>query len=791
MASIFVSPGVYTKEQDFTIFASRVGITRLGLVGTTAKGPAFEPIKITSTDEFLLRFGSMSEENPLTYVANSFLSQSNELSVTRVLGNNGFTNSPAWLIVASGSGSKSGSTLAVLRSKRNQISNQFEFTTESQVKIGAITTTLGTFILSASTGPLTGVTNSGYTVSLDETRADYIVNVLGQNPLVETDASNLYVERIYPHFIREAASRGEIVNISTQLVFANDSAHTDFGDDYKHSTTPWIVSRVIGGEVKNLFKVHTISDGDSSAREIKISIENIDVNNYTFDVVVRPFEDTDATASQSALERFSNVSLNENVSNFIGKLIGTSDESYPRKSSFISIEMAESYPINTVPAGFKGYTLRNSSLSAETSANIYYKTTYLSGDTVFKTYLGVSELGYTSFTQNQVSVRNSIKSLERDLFAYDGAVTTATTTVKGFHMENTADSAYFISGDKNSLTAYTNDAGTVLDRKKLKFTVAPFGGFDGWDKYRVYASPYERFEDYLTDNVEVFKDAVDTFANPEEVDINVFATPGIDFSNNETLVKYALDMIEGRNDSLYVIDAPRISTATVKGTADEIVSNLESTGIDSNYAATYWPWVQVEDPNTGKYSYQSPTFMVVQSLAFTDNSTAPWFAPAGINRGTASSFVKRADVKLSQSDRDVLYQGRINPIADFIQQGVVIFGQKTLQTQQSALDRINVRRLVLQVRRLVAAASLTLLFEQNDQTLRDQFLSKVEPLLLDIQNKRGITAFKVVMDESNNTPDVIDRNTLVGKIQLKPTRTAEFIDLTFQLVPTGASFNDF
>jgi len=242
---------------------------------------------------------------------------------------------------------------------------------------------------------------------------------------------------------------------------------------------------------------------------------------------------------------------------------------------------------------------------------------------------------------------------------------------------------------------------------------------------------------------------------------------------------------------LYVIDAPRLTVGETKGTAQAAVEALDSTGIDSNYAATYWPWVQLNDQNTGKYTFQSPTFMVVRALAFTDNTTAPWFAAAGINRGTAPDSVVKADVRLNNADRDTLYDGRVNPIATFVQQGVVIWGQKTLQSRQSALDRINIRRLLLQVRRLISAASITLLFEQNDQTLRDQFLAKVEPILLQIQNQRGLAAFKVVMDASNNTPDTIDRNQLIGKIQLKPTRTAEFISLDFQVLPTGARFEDF
>lgn len=792
MATIFVSPGVYTKEQDFSVFASRIGITRLGLVGKTAKGPAFEPIKISSSDEYALRFGGTDPELPASYVANSFLGQSNELTVTRILGSTGFVNSPAWLIVANGTGSESGATLAILRSKRNQIDNTFYFDQESDIKIGGVVSALGEFTLSGTTGPLTAYTGSSIiTVSLDETKDSYITKILGKSPKVIAGLPNLYVERIYPHFLREAVNRGEISNLASSLVFSQEGAYTDFQDSYTNAITPYVVSRVVGGQVKDLFRFQTISDGDASSREIKISIANIDLVNYTFDVIVRQFNDTDATAATSALERWSNLSLDPTSTTYIGKVIGTTDESYPRKSMFITVDIVENVSPTAIPSGFRGYELRSSGLSATTSGNLYYKTQYFSGDSKFKTYLGISELGYTSLTQNQVSFRTSVKTLEADLFAYDGGISTGKTTIKGFHLENTADSSEFISGNKNSLTAYTNDAGTLLDKTLLKFTLVPYGGFDGWDKYKQYTYTYEEFTDAYTDNVNAFKAGIDTMASPEDVDINLFATPGVDFSNNQSIVTYALDMIEDRADSLYIIDSPRITVGTEKGTPEELVSNLETTGIDSNYAATYWPWIQIEDNSSNIYTYQSPTLMVVRAMAFTDNVAAPWFAPAGLNRGLAGGGIIRADIKLTKNDRDTLYQGRINPIATFVQQGVSIWGQKTLQNRQSALDRINVRRLLLQVRRLIAAASLTLVFEQNDQTLRDQFLAKVEPILLQIQNQRGLTAFKVVMDDSNNTPDTIDRNTLVGKIQLKPTRTAEFLDLTFQVLPTGARFEDF
>lgn len=902
MATIFVSPGVFTREQDFTVFASRIGITRLGVVGKTLKGPAFEPIKIRSTDEFLLRFGGTNTNYPLPYVANSFLSQSNELTVVRVLGSEGFENSPAWLIVADNSntysgetfgdlsyssltfsigaqsvntntwsfissadtsmadgtisattigsdtyvsfsgdsistsdwvdainatsfsgfgitvegdtaidiissagttswtlsantlehkGSKSGSTLAILRSKRNQLDNSWYFDQESDVTIGNISTTLGSFTLSATTGPLTAQTNSGYTVSLDETREDYIVKILGKNPEIIDGTPNLYVERIYPHFTREADSRSDIAGLKSSLVYTDEEAYKDFENEYTNATTPWVVSRVIGGDVKNLFKFQTISDGDASNKEIKISIANIDINNYTFDVIVRRFDDTDATASSTALERWSNVSLREEDTNYIAKVIGTTDESFPRKSNFITVDMATTFPSNTVPAGFRGYSLRETGISGSTAPDLYYKTDYFSGDSTFKTYLGISELGYTNFTTSQVSTKNAIKSIESDLFAYDGAVSTDKKTIKGFHLENTADPTMFISGNEDSLTGYTNAAGTLIDRNKLKFTLVPTGGFDGWDKYRTYNELYDEFTDVYTSNVNSFKNALNEIANPEVVDINILATPGVDYSNNETIVKYALDIVEERTDTIYVIDSPRLTTGSIKGTPEEVVSRLESIGIDSNYAATYWPWIQIEDPNSGKYTYQAPTMMAVQSYALTDNVAAPWFAPAGLNRGLAGPQIIRADVRLTNNQRDTLYQGRVNPVATFVQQGVVLWGQKTLQTRQSSLDRINIRRLLLQVRRLVSAASLTLLFEQNDQTLRDQFLAKVEPILLQIQNQRGLTAFKVIMDDSNNTSDTIDRNMLVGKIQLKPTRTAEFVSLSFQVLPTGANFESF
>ena len=777
--TVFVSPGVYTREQDFTFFASRIGITKLGLVGLTLKGPAFEPIKVSTTDEFFARFGGTDTTLALPYVAQTFLQQSSELTVTRVLGKSGFTNSPAWVITASG-GTGDKVTLAVIRSKSPDGGSTFYYNGSSDLRLYGTSTALGTFSISASTGPLTAFTNNSVTLSLDESQASYAPKALGKSPLTTAGDYGIYVESIFPHYTREAVARAEIYNLNTAFTYINHSSYTNYVAPYSNSVTPWIVSKVVGNAVRNLFKVETISDGDASAIETKISIANIDEEKNTFDLIVRNFLDTDAnTAVSGRLEMFRGLTMDDSQLNFIGRVIGTTDETYPRKSSYITITLADNYPTNTVPAGFRGYPMRHSGTTVN-PAQIYYKCNYATHDVVSKAYLGISELGYTSFTSNAVAVKTSIQTLEADLFRFQGAnTTTGLTTIKGFHMETGAPSTEFVLGAYSSISGYT--------KAQRKFTVVPYGGFDGWQKY----DTIEFVDDVDTNNISFFKDAIDEMSSPEALDINIFATPGVNFMNNETVVKHALTMVETRADSLYIIDAPRISTATVKGTANEVVEALDATGIDSNYAATYWPWIQIEDAATAKYVYISPTAEVVKSIALTDNIAYPWFVPGGVNRGKMSANVVRADVRLTVDDRDVLYDGRVNPINTTIQDGIVIWGQKTLQIKQSALDRINVRRLMLQVRRVIAAAAITLVFEQNDQTTRDQFLAKVQPILLQIQNQRGLTAFRVVVDDITNTNDVIDRNTLIGKIQIKPTPALEFVDLTFQVLPTGANFEDF
>ena len=269
-------------------------------------------------------------------------------------------------------------------------------------------------------------------------------------------------------------------------------------------------------------------------------------------------------------------------------------------------------------------------------------------------------------------------------------------------------------------------------------------------------------------------------ANQDDYRYNVLVAPGLTIEDNATQVALLVNTVQGRGDAIAVVDSTTYG-ATVS-TATNSAAN-----INSSYAATYWPWLQTLDPGTGQLAWVPASAMIPAVYAFNDSVSEPWFAPAGINRGGLDTVV-RAERKLTQSQRNDLYVGNVNPIATFPGTGVVVYGQKTLQKKSSALDRVNVRRLLIQLKSYISQVANNLVFEQNTIATRNQFLSQVNPYLESVQQRQGLYAFRVIMDDSNNTPDVIDRNQLVGQIYLQPTKTAEFIYLDFNVLPTGATF---
>ena len=270
------------------------------------------------------------------------------------------------------------------------------------------------------------------------------------------------------------------------------------------------------------------------------------------------------------------------------------------------------------------------------------------------------------------------------------------------------------------------------------------------------------------------------FSNKDLLQFNLLFTPGLLHSKHPTQVNQIVSNTQNRGDNLYVLDLIDYSS-TVAATV------TQASGINNSFAATYWPWVKILDPATGKQIWSPASTVIPGVYAFNDKIAAPWFAPAGINRGGLST-VLRAEQLLNQANKDILYSNNINPLATLPKNGVVVFGQKTLQKEASALDRVNVRRLLLELKTYIRQIADTILFEQNTISTRNSFLAKVTPYLENIQQKQGLYAFKVVMDESNNGPAVIDQNQLIGQIYVQPTRTAEFISLDFILLPTGAEF---
>jgi hypothetical protein len=281
-------------------------------------------------------------------------------------------------------------------------------------------------------------------------------------------------------------------------------------------------------------------------------------------------------------------------------------------------------------------------------------------------------------------------------------------------------------------------------------------------------------------NADDYDTAIGLMANQDEYVYNVISVPGLTQANATSEISALINTVQTRGDAVAVIDLVAYGSSTSQAITAAKTYN-------SSYAATYWPWLQTIDPGTGQLVWVPASTMIPGVYAFNDSVSDPWFAPAGINRGGLDTVV-RAEQKLTQTQRNDLYIGNVNPIATFPNVGVVVYGQKTLQKKSSALDRVNVRRLLIALKSYISQVANNLVFEQNTIATRNQFLSQVNPYLESVQQRQGLYAFRVIMDDSNNTPDVIDRNQLIGQIYLQPTKTAEFIYLDFNILPTGATF---
>ena len=1092
---IHVSAGIYSREIDLTYAAKSLGITTLGVVGETTKGPAFQAMDISNWREFQDVFGGTSTEKykgslypkyELPYIAKSYLSESQQLKVVRVLGLSGYNAGPAWIITASDGGNNK-QAVAVIRSRGSYKayvtgstdscicdSKKYdtltymvgEIAAESSkdcfnkqynldaLKIGEYRslngsgdacsgytiggnpdgfevsqTNKGRFRLygltgkheSGSTIEETDPTYFEYAVSLNPYDKEYILNVLGTKAY--DGEAPIYVESLYDVALEQGIVEGDIVKIDNELqgyqvCYTADYCHhdpisglmtipqssltrryvgsryladknssdeairvtpydyklgrpltvkeaktsgetvvnkapsdvaeedleawsattiaetaavvgqiytvrqytdqngrrsylyayytteslkgidhqdlvnlygnlkgssndrnqgknatlvynsrdglyyrmnasntdvvyvqldmNDYKSPYRYASTPWIVSNLKGDmkhvDVTKLFRFHTISDGDSSNYDVKVSIENIKPDEGTFDVVVRRIDDADE--SIIVLERFGKCSMVPGDSNYIAYRIGSFDGTYEVKSKYITVEVNESTASRTsVPCGFLGYPIPkydgtpiegdgNTGVSFPT---IKYNTMYDEDVKNRKQYFGLSswigvDIDTFTFKGTKAYIDNP-KFLSHG-FHLDSRLDSKNGGISSITVDN--ESGYeFDCVNTNSRTNTLSEApiigtedemyGSIYENTNLrKFTVFFYGGFDGWDVYRdkrtntdeYKMSKYKGYinlgsgdgysfnkikdpsalklnENGITSDWYAYLSGIRQFANPEETDINVFATPGIDYVNQKLLVEEAIEMIEEeRADSIYVIttpDKPSGASDMVDDmyNAEEAVYNLEDTEIDSNYACTYYPWVKYEDVDNNQYIYLPPTKDAVRNFAQTDNTSYSWFAPAGINRGSVDCV--RAHFITKLADEDTLYEGRINPVKTFAQDGVKIWGQKNLHINESQLNRISVRRLLLRIRKLIAISCLGLIFEPNDATVKQSFLTTVTPILDNVRSNRGVSDYRI---EVNDTVESRERRELPCKIYIKPINALEYITIDFIVTPEGVSFDD-
>ena len=676
-----------------------------------------------------------------------------------------------------------------------------------------------------------GITTTKLTASLNPTDSNYLFNQLGDSPDNSQDGAVSYSGTpsgyTYINFKQLQSSilatdnlsgyssgigSGSVVQLAkmsvTDAVFNGSEVNATEG--YSFASTPFIQSQIALGQ-KDLFRFHTISHGTELNRKYKISIANLkepaDIDGEeqysTFSVLVRSYDSND---NGSPLEVFNGVNLDPTSPQYISRIIG---DRYPQYNETLDkVELLGNYPnlSNYIRVEVKD-VVASKALSPKISPKGFaavsnpFKTASLDVNCVFPSasYEGVQQLG-TDGTYNAsgyLGWKSNEKSSDNYNFIKPLPSSPEANIAGAFSVENHSghpSSSLWVG----SLSASIDTTGaTGPTANQLKFTIPFQGGTDGIAPYTpifignetTLASTYQNGTnlygfDLSTTNAAGFKaydKALKILSNQDEYDINMLAMPGVIKEYHPLVTTAGINLAESRGDTFFVMDL-----ANKDASVNQAVN--VAGGLNTNYAAVYYPWVKVLDSSTNVPVMVPPSVIVPGAIAASDNIAAEWFAPAGLNRGVLGNVLE-AKIRLNQAERDVLYEAKINPIATFPQTGVCIWGQKTLQERSTALDRINVRRLLITVKKFIASSSRFLVFEQNTARTRTRFLNIVNPFLESVQSQQGLFAFRVQMDGSNNTPDVIDRNQLVGQIFLQPTKTAEFIVLDFNVLPTGATFD--
>ncbi len=817
MAERIVSPGVFTRERDLSFLPQAIGEIGAAIIGPTKRGPAFTPTQITNFQEFEELFGGVDQRFYTPYATEEYLRSAGVVTIVRVLGIGGYAADSVQLVAhqnAADAVVQVTQSIAILAPSRGSSGagdlSATSIKTTGQTGAGTATGSRFEIVVSGS-----NVSAETYALSFDTGSANFVDKVISPDPQSTKSGANdasVYVYKVFKTVAANISASAStykvgVVNTSDGFNFTGGSTSFDTKGnagtwtgnvDFQFARTPYILSQTINDSRFSLFRVYSRSHGTDINTKYKINIlnvkpeEDIEGSDYgTFSIHVLTVDENER------LEEFDSLTLDPTSPNYFAKRIGdrhveidnngklTNFGSYPNLSKFIRVgdyaDMEEDgvfkFPKNVVPMGHGA--LNNTVPGGTNVPSASFNTSQTDGNGNFDASV---PFGVDLLTTGP----------KEDNLQYLAPVPATATTGNNvvFHLEN-------MTGDNDFDTSLsTTFSGTDVSlsltgsaTQQLKFVVPFQFGFDGSNP----ATPFSTGGDIVNTNTQgfdlssatasgsvAFKRAINAVSNPDEFDINLLVTPGVIHGLHSTVTNHAISKMEARADAFYIMDATGVndSITTVKNTIKTL---------DTNYAGTYYPWVKIVDRDTARPVFVPPSVVLPGVISFTDSTAHEWFAPAGLNRGGLTSVLE-AKQRLTHAERDDLYENRINPIASFPGQGVVVFGQKTLQSKPSALDRINIRRLLISLRKFIASTSRFLVFEQNNQALRNRFLNIVNPFLEQVQSNSGLSAFRVVMDDTNNTPDVVDRNQLVGQIFIQPTRTAEFIVLDFVVQPTGATF---
>ena len=807
MAERIVSPGVFTRERDLSFLPQGISDIGAAIIGPTKIGPAFTPTQITSFQEFEEVFGAVDSRFYTPYTVEQYLRSAGVVTIVRVLGLGGYTVDSVRLGSFEASTGVT-SSLAILAPSLGTSATADLSETALSGSNEVNTNSSFTLVVSGS-----DVTAETYSLSFTTSSANFIDKVISSDPQSTKSGANTSSVYVYKVFKQKASTLNSAASASVtvgnagnnRLNFEGSTTFDSSGNagtwtgnkDYQFGQSPIIQSQLINSTRYPLFRIYTRSHGTDVNTTYKTKILDIkpdtdiagsDFGTFSIQVIKH--------GDEIILEQYDNLTLDPASPNFFAKRIGdrhieidsngklTNYGDYPNISKYIRVgDFADmivdgvfKYPKNVVPMGHD--KLRNpvpgtTEIPAvqfktdQTNVNGTFDSSVAFGIDLISDYIKDDNIQYLAPIPVGSGNGNNVTMSLEDQDGNDDA------SVLG--------STFSSASEKITLSL------SAIGQRKF---IVPFQfGFDGQNPAREYKTGANivgnntmgfDLSNATKSGSVAYKRAINSISNPDEFDINLLVTPGVVHGLHSTVTNHAISKMEARADAFYLMDATGLND-----TIQTVVSTVKT--LDSNYVGTYYPWVKILDRDTSRPVFVPPSVVIAGVISNTDAVAHEWFAPAGLNRGGLTS-VTEAKTRLTHAERDELYESRINPIASFPGQGVVVFGQKTLQSKPSALDRINVRRLLIRLRKFIASTSRFLVFEQNTQALRNRFLNIVNPFLEQVQSNSGLSAFRVVMDDTNNTPDVVDRNQLVGQIFIQPTRTAEFIVLDFVVQPTGATF---